>query len=493
MADTTVSYQTLLEQCALKQPTALQHLYDLEASHLLALGISLLYRPSDAEELMRESFGLIWRNADAYDPNLGSARAWIYSIFRFKALQRLKQSPTLSPFNKTKARFIIPSTAPSSLLPFQRLDEKARHMLGLAYLHAYSFAEIAKECQSTIKQTQYHLNNALLVLTQVFKGWKNENKEDLTVLGLYCLGLLRDPQQLNEAQSLLSNNPDAAHDLLLWEEHLSALTHTLATPSLPSYLLARIYQDLGLQAIPKPVVPPLSSTSAQNTTRSASLNAVLNKSSVEMLNKEPASPTSSADFEVPLKEKPEKNKIPEKVEQTVKAERAKEKKLWHNLYWLIALVIIIISALLIWAFMPKAPIVQRIEMTPRAGAVLLAPGQSSTPGWIATVDPEGHVLLTPQVTTEVQTGKAVQLWTQSPTNPQMRSLGLLNPNQPVTVPKELIGEVQVGQIFEMTLEPSQGSATPSGAVLFIGRIVNFGEFEPAENAAPSATSDTSAI
>lgn len=489
MADTTVCYQTLLEQCALGQPAALQHLYDLEASHLFALGISLLYRPTDAEELVRESFGLIWRNADAYDSNLGSARAWIYSIFRFKALQRLKQSPTLSPFNKVKARLIIPSTAPASLLPFQRLDEKARNMLGLAYLHAYSFAEIAKECQSSIKQTEYHLNNALLVLIQVFKDWKIEIKEDLSLLGLYCLGLLRDSQQLQAAQQLLNSNPDAAHDLLLWEDYLSALTHTLATPSLPSYLLARIYQDLGIQAIPQSVTAPI--TAEPVNVRSASLNEVLSKPSVE-INKEPPR-LSPSRFDIPATEKKESEaKVEPPKTPKPQPQKSLKKRQWGSIYWVITLLIIVMCALTVWALMPKAPIIQRIEMSPRAGAVLLAPGQSSTPGWIATIDPEGHVLLTPQVKTEVQTGKAVQLWTQSPNNPQMRSLGLLNPNEPVTVPKELIGEVHVGQIFEMTLEPSQGSAEPSGSVLFIGRIVNFGEFEK-EEADLSSTPTSSAI
>lgn len=443
MADTTVSYKTLLEQCALGHSTALQQLYHLEASHLLALGISLLHRTSDAEELVRESFALIWHHADAYDPNLGSARAWIYSIFRFKALQRLKQSHTLSPFNKPQSRLIIPSTAPASLLPFQRLEEKTRNMLGLAYLHAYSFAEIAKECQSSIKQTEYHIHNALLVLTQIFGDWKSESKEELTLLGLYCLDLLHEPQQLASAQHLLSNNPAAAHDLLLWEEYLSALTHTLNTPTVPASLFERIFQDLGLTIEKKIEVEIAAKTEA--------------KAKVEVAVPRPAPPAPQPQ---PPKE-PKARKTP--------------KQPWNKFYWIITALIIVIAALMLWALMPKAPIIQRIEMSPRAGAILLAPGQSSTPGWIVAVDPAGHVLLTPQVKTEVRAGNAVQLWTQSPESPRMRSLGLLNPNEPVTLPKELIGEVQIGQLFEMTLEPQQGSATPSGPVLFIGRIVSFGE------------------
>ncbi len=126
--------------------------------------------------------------------------------------------------------------------------------------------------------------------------------------------------------------------------------------------------------------------------------------------------------------------------------------------------------------MPKAPVVQLVQMSPTTGAVLLAPGQSSTPGWILSVDPKGHVLLTPQVQTEINATQSVQLWTQSPNDATIRSLGLINPNQPVTIPSENIGPIEVGQVFEMTLESNQGASRPSPTVLFIGRVVKFGEF-----------------
>ncbi len=92
--DTSVSYQIWLAQCAQGKPDALRQLYQHEAPHLLALGTSLLLRSTDAEELVRESFELIWRNAEGYEPTLGSARGWIYGVFRFKAQQRLKQKTT---------------------------------------------------------------------------------------------------------------------------------------------------------------------------------------------------------------------------------------------------------------------------------------------------------------------------------------------------------------------------------------------------------------
>lgn len=446
MANHTASYPDLLAQCALKKPQALQQLYHLEAGHLLALGTRLLGRSSDAQELVRESFVLIWHHADAYEENLGSARAWIYSIFRFKALQRLQQSPTLSPFNHVDPRLLIPSSAPAELRPFQYLTETARNMLGLAYLNAYSTAEIAKKCQVTIKQTQDQIQQALRHLTQRVPGWQSSNTEHLVLLGMYCLGLLRHSPQNQTAQQLLSDNPSAAHDLLLWEDCLSALCYTLETTPAPAQLLERIYQDLALPASPA-VTPP--------TPKPAAAPIVIPEPAVAS---EPASSITS-----------------QATQNSAKSTRNKPSKhrWWYGAATLVALLFI---AIIVWLLSPKAPIIQRIEMRPLAGAILQAPNQSSTPGWVLTVDPEGHVLFMPKVKTEVATGHAVQLWTQSPNQTQIRSLGTLDPNQPVTITKEKIGEVQAGQLFEMTLEPEQGMAEPSGAVLFIGRVVSFGDY-----------------
>ena len=39
---------------------------------------------------MQEGFALIWRNAARYDARLGSARGWLYSIIRYRALNMLR-------------------------------------------------------------------------------------------------------------------------------------------------------------------------------------------------------------------------------------------------------------------------------------------------------------------------------------------------------------------------------------------------------------------
>lgn len=513
MADHSVSYQTLLQQCAQGNSIALQQLYDIEAPYLKALGLSLLHRNNDAEELVRESFGLIWRHASAYDLTLGTARAWIYSIFRFRAQLRLKQMPNRNAFIKVKSRLLIHSNAPTALKQFQHIDEKARTMVALAYLHAYDYAQIAKECSSSIDLTQKSIHQALLKLTHLFDSWQSQSDEELILLGTYCLGLLRDSAHVAPAQNLLNDNRKAAQDLLKWEDILSALAYSLTPQSPAPQLLERIYQDLNLSPAPT-IKPSPAATSIQSEPSPA-----LSESLVQIINnpvtagvrppsrfdtpdpinhsaqreqhadqkeqelKHVIPPIDAVSAAPPVPELAISNTVSEHIERSDPANASplhdgnKTKSKWKKKYWIFVFLLGVLGSLGVWAFMPKPPTIQMVKMSPRAGAVLQAPGQSSTPAWILSVDPEGHILLTPQVRTELQADEAVQLWTQAPNSTEIRSLGLLNPNEPVTIPQELIGEVIVGQIFEMTLEPLTGSNEPSGPVLYLGRIVQFGDFK----------------
>ncbi|MYN12035.1 hypothetical protein GSY71_02565 [Pusillimonas sp. TS35] len=156
-----------------------------------------------------------------------------------------------------------------------------------------------------------------------------------------------------------------------------------------------------------------------------------------------------------------------------------KRRLMHSVWlWRGATIVFAALALAI-SLVPKEPLpppINVVQVAPTRAAILQAPGQSSTPGWIVTFDPQGNVLMSPQVHSDVAPKSAVQLWTYNETVSAPRSLGLIDPNRPITVPAALMGELGKEQYFEMTLEPQGGSptASPSGPVLFIGRVVTFG-------------------
>ena len=50
----------------------------------------ILRSPSDAEEVLQETFVRVWSRAETYDALLGSPTAWLTRIARNRAIDRLR-------------------------------------------------------------------------------------------------------------------------------------------------------------------------------------------------------------------------------------------------------------------------------------------------------------------------------------------------------------------------------------------------------------------
>lgn len=125
---------------------------------------------------------------------------------------------------------------------------------------------------------------------------------------------------------------------------------------------------------------------------------------------------------------------------------------------------------------PPPPPVQIVKVAPTRAAILQAPGSTSTPGWTATLGPEGNLTMQPLVHTEVPAGSQALLWTRSEQIPEPRLLGRIDPNRPVQVPATQLGALADDQLLEITLETDAdaANAAPNGPVLFIGQMTVFG-------------------
>lgn len=69
---------------------ALRRLYDAFAPRLLGLARRILIRPSDAEEVIQDSFLTVWKRAGDYDPERASVESWLFMIVRHKSIDRLR-------------------------------------------------------------------------------------------------------------------------------------------------------------------------------------------------------------------------------------------------------------------------------------------------------------------------------------------------------------------------------------------------------------------
>jgi RNA polymerase sigma-70 factor, ECF subfamily len=71
---------------------ALAELYDRHAAAVFRASFRLLGQRLEAEEVVQETFLALWNRAEQFDPGLGSLRAWLMTIARNRAIDRLRAS-----------------------------------------------------------------------------------------------------------------------------------------------------------------------------------------------------------------------------------------------------------------------------------------------------------------------------------------------------------------------------------------------------------------
>ena len=82
--------QALLARVSGGDAAALRTLYDVCAGRAMSIAYRVLGSRSEAEEVVQETFVQVWRQAASYDAGRGGAMAWIATIVRSRALDRLR-------------------------------------------------------------------------------------------------------------------------------------------------------------------------------------------------------------------------------------------------------------------------------------------------------------------------------------------------------------------------------------------------------------------
>ena len=106
--------------------------------------------------------------------------------------------------------------------------------------------------------------------------------------------------------------------------------------------------------------------------------------------------------------------------------------------------------------------------------VVLVGAQDKSPGWVIQASTNSQqARLIPLGKMEVPGDKSLQFWTKGDDWKGPVSLGLVKPGQSLEVPLDKLPPLQPNQLFEITLEPYNGSPInrPTGPILFIGRAV----------------------
>src|SRR5690349_19480986 len=79
-----------IDRMAAGDTAALAELYDRFADLLYSLALRIVGNAPDAEEVLQDTWVQAWRTAGRYDPARGAVGAWLVTIARSRALDRVR-------------------------------------------------------------------------------------------------------------------------------------------------------------------------------------------------------------------------------------------------------------------------------------------------------------------------------------------------------------------------------------------------------------------
>ena len=167
-----------LARCARGDRDALRIIYDSEAPAMIGIAMRVLRRLDMAEEAVHDSFLRIFQNAASFDPARGSARAWLYTIVRNRALNIVRGEARTDLVDDFES-FGLEDESDSPEMAMSRLSDarslkrcletlapERRKLILLAYTHGLTHGEIAGKLNQPLGTVKSWIRRSLISLRE---------------------------------------------------------------------------------------------------------------------------------------------------------------------------------------------------------------------------------------------------------------------------------------------------------------------------------------
>ena len=160
---------------------AFEAMYSATVSRVLGLAARILGDASAADDVASDVYLQVWRQADRFDPERGSAIAWIMTITRSRALDAMRRAATSAAKTAELSRGaagtddqlsmhdLLDVTHRESSLhrALQRLDSAERQLLALAYFRGYTHKQLAEITQQPLGTVKTRIRRTLIKLKEL--------------------------------------------------------------------------------------------------------------------------------------------------------------------------------------------------------------------------------------------------------------------------------------------------------------------------------------
>lgn len=440
--------EKLLLAIAKKQKNALQQLFDTEAESMMTLARQSLIHEQSAQQVLLKTFVIFWENAGAYEPDMGSARGWLYSILRYQIREYYREQYQTHALSHAKEPAFKP-------LGMRDIQQELNPEINSEETFHYYFEQLTEEQQSSLLTV--YLSPDVQAVSATRMGIPLARlKEDLSIglhhlarsmphlprheagliLGEYVLGGMSEGD-LRQVHEIIDNTLDSTRIILLWEELFTEFIAQLQ----PCSLDPSIWKSLNNK------LKELHNLQKEQERKKYDSNYEGESSEAEKLMEEKAAAYAKEGKKMPLS--------------------LRLHFLWRSIKFWQGLGLASLLLALVVIFWPST------SDSLRWVAVLTDRSANPTAGWSLEISNHGKAVVTPTYQQIPQSDLDLQLWTAGGNANSMRAISILDTKGSNTIDPERLGTVQKNQIFYISLEPKGGSTAnqPSGSILFQGPLI----------------------
>lgn len=172
--------QNMICRILLQDQAAFTTLFKTMSAHVHSIALRITGSVQLAEEVTEDTFFQIWRQAPRFDPSRGTAKAWILTIARSRALDARRSIPPfenqtgfekdthINVENHDELPDLLSAIEQNQLLhnALKNLEPLPRQLIALSFFRGLSHEEIANQAELPLGTVKSHLRRAVIHLRE---------------------------------------------------------------------------------------------------------------------------------------------------------------------------------------------------------------------------------------------------------------------------------------------------------------------------------------